>query len=396
MEYGEEVRSSDFIPIAWWIANAWDPCEGIRHCALERLCIKHSENVRNLQLQGKSDQSAEIELWNPCVTISYPPAEGALVKQIEQDVSNRARRELNVRDANLFEWRIWKGFGEGPWTVSRKATPQNLATLSRWVQLDWPIHRSEGVLCPNGCLCATCLGNFGFTDKKVKRLRRIRNPTETEEKLDATMFAMIDIRRYCFDTYMGLQRRTNMDKNIRDNICKRVRAELDWVLEDRVKLFTTEREFKQHKDNLASFIDPIIHPSSHELKLDTLDAERRAKMQEYFLYKDIVKATDPSTGEGVIGTIDFTIRSERLGTGSGPDWVYVKDMWYRDNEVQLATTQETHDYHTAVVDFDNEAGNLVDGSISDVVDVGAKDDKPLSSEHTAGYVLYCQSCKRCS
>ena len=136
MEYGEEVRSSDFIPSAWWIANAWDPCEGIRRCALERLCIKHSENIRNFQPQGKSDQSEEIELWNPCVTFSCPPAEGALVKQIEQDVSNKARRELQVRDANLFKWRIWKGFGEGPWTVSRKATPQVLATMSRWVQLD--------------------------------------------------------------------------------------------------------------------------------------------------------------------------------------------------------------------------------------------------------------------
>ena len=106
-------------------------------------------------------------------------------------------------------------------------------------------------------------------------------------------------------------------------------------------------------------------------------------MREYALYKDIVKATDPSTGESVIGRIGCTVRSTWLGIGDDPDWVYIIDTWYRDNEVELATTQEMHDYQSAEAVSDNEAGNLVDGnitinrfggSISDDADVVAEHD----------------------
>ena len=146
----------------------------------------------------------------------------------------------------------------------------------------------------------------------------------------------------------------------------------------------------------------MMHPSLCELKLDTIDAERRARMWEYFLYQDIVKVTDPSTGEGVVGRIDFTVKSKWLGIGDDPDWVYIKDTWYRDNEVDLATTQEIHDYQSSVVDSESDAGNSFDGniitipfggSISDGADVVAEHDQPLPSEHTAGYTLHCRICK---
>ena len=85
-------------------------------------------------------------------------------------------------------------------------------------------------------------------------------------------------------------------------------------------------------------------------------AERRNKMREYFIYGDIVKVTDPSTGEGVIGEIGFVIKSKRLGTGDDPDWVCIKGTWYRDNEVQLATTQDIRDYQGSVVQNRPPAG----------------------------------------
>ena len=462
IEYGKEVLACDFHPIAGWIAHAWDPCEDLRVEALQKLFAQHQDNVRNLKRQCKFDRSTEIELWHPCVTSFFPPLEQGRVDQLRQDGTERSRRSLEVREANVRAWRIWHGFGEGPWTVSRKATPQDLATQSRWVQLNWQIHRSDGVLCPTNCLCSMCLRNGDLNDKQVKMLRRRRNPTETKEKLDATISAMIGFRHYCFDTCMSLWRRTNMDNNLRNKIDKRVHAELDWVRNKRVMLFTTEQEFKQREKELVSFIESVIHPSSHELRLDTLGAERRDKMREYFMYGDIVKVTDPSTGEGVIGEINFAIKSKRLGTGDDPDWVYIKDMWYRDNEVQLATTQDIRDYQSSVVqnqqpagtsfnvgdivkvtdkatcntvigkidvtwsnglvevkgvqyaeddvrrattperdgyqsssvDSDNEAGNLFDGGISDVADVGAEHDKPLFSEHTAGFILHRRICKR--
>ena len=97
------MEDNDFNPIAWWIAHAWEPDARVRLQALQKLSTRHIGNVRNLQQQGKSDHSAEIKLWNPCVTFSYPPGEMAMVQEISKDLSERDRRDLCVRDANLFE-----------------------------------------------------------------------------------------------------------------------------------------------------------------------------------------------------------------------------------------------------------------------------------------------------
>ena len=136
MEYDKDVLACDFHPVAGWIAHAWDPCEDLRVQALEKLFAKHQDNVRKLEQQGKLDHSAEMELWHPCVTLCFPPNEKATIDRIKAQDNERSRRVLQVYDANVRAWRIWYGFGEGPWKVSRKATPEDLATQSRWVQLN--------------------------------------------------------------------------------------------------------------------------------------------------------------------------------------------------------------------------------------------------------------------
>ena len=385
MEYGKDAQDSDFIAIAGLIAHAWDPDESLRFQALEKLCAKHQDNVKRLQQQGKLDHSAEMELWHPCVTFCFPPNEKATIDRIKAQDNERSRRVLQVYDANVRAWRIWYGFGEGPWKVSRKATPEDLATQSRWVQLNWPIHRSHGVFCPSNCLCSKCLINHGLHDKTAKKLRQMRNPKATQEELDATISAMVDFRHYCLDISYSLRRRANMNNDIRTDIAKRVSAELDWLFTDDVKAFATKQEFQQHKEQLASSIDPMIHTSSREFKLDTLDTERRAKMREYFLYQDIVKATDPSNGESVVGRIVFTVKSKWLGIGDDPDWVYIKDMWYRDNEVELATTQEIHDYQSSGVDSESDADNSFDGHITTSRFGGSiSDGNDIVAEHDLG------------
>ena len=402
MEYGKDVQDSGFIAIAGLIAHAWHPDESLRFQALDKLFAKHQDNVKNLRQQGGLDRSAEMELWYPCVTFPFPPNEKATIDRIKAQDNERSRRVLQVYDANVRAWRIWYGFGEGPWKVSRKATPEDLATQSRWVQLNWPIHRSHGVFCPSNCLCSKCLNNHCLNDKTAKLLRHLRNPKASNEDVDATMSAMVDFRHYCLDISYSLRRRANMNNDIRDEIAKRVSAELDWLFTDDVKAFATKQEFQQHKEQLASSIDPMIHTSSREFKLDTLDTERRAKMREYFLYQDIVKATDPSNGESVVGRIVFTVKSKWLGIGDDPDWVYIKDTWYRDNEVELATTQEIVDYQISVIDSESDGdnsldGNIIitrfDGSISHGADAVSQRDQPLPSEHTAGCTLHCRICK---
>ena len=69
-------------------------------------------------------------------------------------------------------------------------------------------------------------------------------------------------------------------------------------------------------------------------------------------------------------------------------------MQYAEDYVRRATTPERDGYQSSSVDSDNEAGNLFDGGISDVADVGAEHDKPLFSEHTAGFILHRRICKR--
>ena len=91
-----------------------------------------------------------------------------------------------------------------------------------------------------------------------------------------------------------------------------------------------------------------------------------------------------------LGRIEESVRSTWLGTEDdsdvGPDWVYIKGTWYRDNEVQKATLQETHEYHTALVVSDNEVLNLVDDGTSGAADVGTKHDKPLKLPQHAKFM----------
>ena len=336
MEYGEDVKCKDFIPIAGWIANAWDPCEHLRATALKKLCAKHSDNVSNLQQQGKSDQSAEIELWNPCRTTSFPPSEKAFIDQIEKQDNERSRRNLQVREANLFAWRILYGFGEGPWTVSRKATPQDLATQSRWVQLGWPIHQSCGALCPNDCVCSICVHKCGgLTDNQVFKLLRKRHPMTSVEELRATISARRCLTNYCADTLRGLRRRTNMVKHTRREIEDRVRAEYDWASEDQIAFFTDRHEFERRMKELVGLIDRIGYRPLCELEQDKIDAKHRSVLEHCFRCKKLVRVTDPASGNLVIGKIDCAIRSTRLGAGNDPDWVNINGTWYRDNEVSM-------------------------------------------------------------
>ena len=375
MEYGEDVKYNGFTSIAGWIAHAWDPCEDVRAAALKDLCAKHSDNVSNLQQQGKFDQSAEIELWNPCVTFSFPPSEDAIVKHIKQDASERATRELQVRDANIFEWRIWRGFGKGPWQIARKATPEDLATQSRLVRLDWPIHRSHGVLCPKNCFCSICMENCGLNDTRVAILRRRSNPGMTSEELGATVSALKDFRRYCDDTCRNLERRVNMDNGTRIEIQNRLRAERAWITNDRVKLSADRHEIETRKNELVSFIEHIGIPPAHEVNSDERDAECRSTLRHCFECCAPVTVTDPSTGKIVIGRIDHTIRSRRLGPGIDPDWVCIKGTWYRDKEVGMERTTEIDDHQSSDLELDCGAGSLTDLTDCEISDVEIKNEE---------------------
>ena len=375
MEYGKDMLDSGFIPIAWWIANAWDPCEDVRVRALDNLHAKHMDNVHNLKREGQFDESAEIELWHPCVTFSFPLGEDGLVKQLEQQGSERARRDLQVRNANCGAWRIWHGFGKGPWTRSRKATPKDLATQSRWVQLNWPIHRSHGALCPKNCLCSICMDNEGLTDTRVAILRRRSNPRTTNEELRATMSALKDFRSYCTDIHRNIQQRINMDVSTRSEIEMRLDTEQAWIRSDRVKLFADKDDIEQRKNEFASFIERIGSPPARETELDKLKAKHRRRLQHCFKYNKLVKVTDPDTGKGAIARIDYAVKSERLGAGDDPDWVYIKGTWYRDSEVDVNNTQEVIDCQSSGIDASSEASSLVDDIDYEVADVEAENVK---------------------
>ena len=394
MEYGKDVKDNDFDRIAWWIADAWDPDECIRIQALQKLSAKHIENVRNLQQQGKFDHSTEIKLWNPCVTLCFPPREMAMVKEIERDSSERARRDLRVRNANIFEWRIWKGFGKGPWSITRKATPADLATQSRWVQLDWEVQRSHGACCPKYCLCPVCTDNGGLLDMQVFKLRRKRNPTASVVELEATISAMKELRRFSADILRGLKRRINMVSDTRREIEDCARAAWKWVREDEVKLSADKDAFEERMRQLASLVQRKGNRLPYELELDAMDVERRKNLHKHFLQQDLVKVVDPSTGKRVIGKIKRTVRSQYLGAGHDPDWAYIKGTWYRDNEVEVAATHEVSDYQRSEFDSDFEAGSLADGSDSDVADFGPEHDQSPSCDHAAGSVSHRRICER--
>ena len=394
MEYGKDVKDNDFDRIAFWIANAWDPDTSTRIQALQKLSAKHIENVRNLQQQGKFDHSTEIKLWNPCVTFCYPPSEMAMVKEIERDSSERARRDLRVRDANIVEWRIWKGFGKGPWSITRKATPADLATQSRWVQLNWEVQRSHGVFCPKYCLCPVCTNNGGLLDMQVFKLRRKRNPTASVVELEATISAMKELRRFSADILRSLKRRTNMVSDTRREIEDCARAAWTWALDDEVELSADNDAFEERKRQLVSLVQRKGNRLPYELELDAMDVERRKNLHKHFLQQDLVKVADPSTGKCVIGKIKHTVRSQYLGAGHDPDWAYIKGTWYRDDEVEAAATHEVSDYQRSEFDSDVEAGSLAGGSDSDVADFGPEHDQSPSCDHAAGFVSHRRICER--
>ena len=394
MEYGKDVKDNDFDRIAWWIADAWDPDKRTRIQALQKLSAKHIENVRNLQQQGKFDHSTEIKLWNPCVTLCFPPREMAMVKEIERDSSERARRDLRVRNANISEWRIWKGFGKGPWSITRKATPADLATQSRWVQLNWEVQRSFGACCPMYCLCPVCTNNGGLLDMQVFKLRRKRNPTASFVELEATISAMKELRCFSADILHSLKRRINMVSDTRREIEDCARAAWKWVRKDEVKLSADKDAFEERKRQLVNLMQRKGNPLSYELELDAIDAERRKNLHKHFLQQDLVKVSDPSTGKCVIGKIKRTVRSQYLGAGHDPDWAYIKGTWYRDDEVEVAATHEVSDYQRSEFDSDFEAGNLADGSDSDVADFGPEHDQSPSCDHAAGSVSHRRICER--
>jgi len=233
-----------------------------------------------------------------------------------------------------------KGFGKGPWQSFRKATPEDIATQSRWVQLGWPIHRSCGALCPKNCCCSYCLRNCGLDDTRVAILRRRANPGKASKELGATMSALKDFRSYCDDTRRSVEQRFNMDTGTRIEIESRLHAERAWVQKDRSKLFAGRHEIEKRKNELVCFIERIGAPSTHELNMDKLDADHRCALRHCFECLAPVAVTDPSTGTVVIGRIDHTIRSTRLGPGSEPDWVCIKGTWYRDKEVRLERMSE--------------------------------------------------------
>ena len=82
-----------------------------------------------------------------------------------------------------------------------------------------------------------------------------------------------------------------------------------------------------------------------------------------------VAVIDLSNGTVVIGRIDHTIRSTRLGPGSGPDWVCIKGTWYRDKEVRLERTKEVDDYQSSHLEFGCGTSSLMDFTDCEVSDV---------------------------
>ena len=153
------------------------------------------------------------------------------------------------------------------------------------------------------------------------------------------MSALKDFRSYCADIRRNIHQRINMDINARSEIETRLRAEQAWIANDRVKLLADTHNIEQRKNELASFIGHIGSPPAHEVELDELDAKHRRTLQHCFKYNKLVSVTDPDSGKCVIGRIDYAVKSERLGAGDGPDWIYIKDTWYRDNEVDVNNTQ---------------------------------------------------------
>lgn len=93
---------------------------------------------------------------------------------------------------------------------------------------------------------------------------------------------------------------------------------------------------------------------------------------------------DPDAGKIVIGRIDYAVKSERLGAGEDPDWVYIKDTWHRDREVDVNEIHEIINYQSSDLDSSSDASSLVDDIAYEVADVEAENARVPSREiHSA-------------
>ena len=229
---------------------------------------------------------------------------------------------------------------------------------------------------------------------QVFKLRRKRNPTASFVELEATISAMKELRCFSADILHSLKRRINMVSDTRREIEDCARAAWKWVRKDEVKLSADKDAFEERKRQLVNLMQRKGNPLSYELELDAIDAERRKNLHKHFLQQDLVKVSDPSTGKCVIGKIKHTIRSRYLGAGHDPDWAYIKGTWYRDDEVEVSATHAVSDYQRSEFDSDFEAGNLADGSDSDVADFGPEHDQSPSCDHAAGSVSHRRICER--
>jgi len=198
------------------------------------------------------------------------------------------------------------------------------------------------------------------------------------------MSALKGFRGYCADIRRDIHQRIHMDISTRNEIETRLRAEQAWITSDRVKLFADKHKIEQRKNELANFIEHIGSPPAHEMELDELDAKHRRTLQHCFKYNKLVKVTDPDSGKGVIGRIDYAVKSERLGAGEDPDWIYIKDTWYRDSEVDVNNTQDIIDCQSSGLHPSGDASSLVDDIDYEVADVEAENAKVPSREiHSA-------------
>ena len=343
MEYGNDVLYNDFNPIAGWIAQACDPCEAVRVVALSKLLATHENHRMEMKRQGKDDPSSKIELWRPIVTHSWPPGEQKVADELSRMGDARSLRSLEVREANIKEWRRHKGFGNGPWIQYPEITSEIIATQARWMQLNWPVHRGLGNLCPQDCFCEACLEN-GLTDRQVLILRRRTSPHASVEDIKLNIATRRELFLYCSEVVRNLARRFHMDNCVQKQIRARLDKELEWVQSDKVRLSANTKDFEQRKLDFERFFEITSKVTPEEMKMDKRDTEARLKMREAFIHQYVVKAIDVSTGTHVLGKIDDTIKSCFLDSGDDPDWVYIKDTWYRSTEVQFATDSERDAY----------------------------------------------------
>ena len=106
-EYGNDLRTSDFMPFAWEFANAWNGGPRHRANALEKLWIRRMSFLRASQSNGEIDTAIDIKLWKPRYRTSHPgPHIGCDTtwEPLAREVLARAR---DVRDG----WPLQKAHG---------------------------------------------------------------------------------------------------------------------------------------------------------------------------------------------------------------------------------------------------------------------------------------------